>query len=154
MRTILVLLAVGCGASSASSSSAVLPETATESERSTEATWAPPAEMATQGTIVRSDLLAVLDVGLGRFLQGVTTEPHIEGGRFIGFRLIRLYPDDARFTSLDLQPGDTVTRVNGIVIERAEHALQAWNSLRVASQLLIEYLHDGEARELRFEIVD
>lgn len=154
MRTMLLLLAVGCGASAAESRPAPTARSVATPEPSTEATPTAPAEIASRGTIVRGDLIAVLDAGLGRFLQGVTTEPHMEGGRFIGFRLIRLYPDDPRFASLELQPGDTVTRINGIAIERPEHALEAWSSLRVASQLLVEYLHDGEPRELRFEIVD
>ena len=122
----------------------------------------PPAEPAaptyaspvTSGAIARDELIPVLDAGLGRFLQGVETEPHMESGDFVGFRILHLYPDDARFARLELQPGDTVTRVNGQSIERPEHAIEVWSSLRVASQLLVEYLHDGERRELRFEIVD
>ncbi len=155
MRLFLFLLALGCGASSVDSRP-VAPRAAVAGEPAPSVSAAAPesAAPATNGTIVRRDLLAVLDAGLGRFLQGVSTEPHMEQGRFLGFRILRLYPEDPRFRALALQPGDTVTRVNGIVIERPEHAMQAWSSLRVASQLLVEYLHEGEARELRFEIVD
>ena len=108
----------------------------------------------TSGTITRGQLLPILDAGLGQFLRGVETEPHMEDGAFVGFRLLRLYPEDQRFVQFDLRAGDTVTRVNGRSIERPEHAVEVWSSLRVSSQLLVNYLRDGEPRELRFEIVD
>jgi hypothetical protein len=102
----------------------------------------------------RAELLPILDAGFGRFLQGVITEPHLEGETFVGFRLTSLYPDDPRFASLDLQPGDTVVRVNASPIERPEQALAVWNGLRVASELVVEYRRGDETRELRFAIVD
>ncbi len=107
----------------------------------------------TSGEIARADLVTVLDGGLGRFLQGVDLSPDMREGEFFGFKVNRLYPDDPRFVALDLQPGDTVTRINGQSIERPEHALQVWNSLRVASELLIEYEHEGELKQLRFSIL-
>jgi type II secretory pathway component PulC len=45
-------------------------------------------------------------------------------------------------------------RVNGQPIERPEQAVRVWNSLHVASELMIEYLREGESRHVRFEIVD
>ena len=113
-----------------------------------------PPPPAVRGAIARADLEIVLDAGLGRFLQGVGTEPHLDDGQFVGFRLTRLYPADPRFENIDLRPGDTVLRVNGQSIERPEQALQVWHGLRVASELMIAYLRDGEPRELRFAIVD
>jgi S1-C subfamily serine protease len=113
---------------------------------------APPAEPS--GLIARAELALVLEGGLGRFLQGVETEPALDDGRFVGFRLISLYPDDPRFRDLDLEPGDVIVRVNGESIERPEQAVAVWNSLRVASELWIEYLRGRERRELRFPIVD
>ncbi len=108
----------------------------------------------TQGTIARADLLPVLDAGFGAFLGGVGTEPDLQEGQFVGFRITRLYPEDVRFTSLDLKPGDTVVAVNARPIERPEQALQTWNELRVASAIVVDYLRDGEPRQLRFEILD
>jgi type II secretory pathway component PulC len=106
------------------------------------------------GAIRRAELVTVLDAGLGRFLQGVQTEASLDDGRFVGFRLVSIYPDDPRFRSIDLKPGDVVVRVNGQSVERPEQAFQVWDGLRVASQLLIEYLRAGERREIRFDIVD
>lgn len=140
LSTLLVL--IGC-----SSAEPAPPAATTGAE-------APPAAPTRSGEIARAELLPILDAGLGRFLQGVETEPDLRDGRFVGFRLARLYPADPRFRSLDLGPGDTIVRVNGQPVERPEQALRVWNSLRVASELWIEYLREGEPRELRFAIVD
>lgn len=96
----------------------------------------------------------MLDLGLGRFLQGIDTEAHLEKGRFIGFRLTRLYPDDPRFADLALRPGDTVTRINEQPIQRPSEALAVWEELRTASQLRVDYLRKGHPFNLLFEIRD
>ena len=106
------------------------------------------------GQIHRVQLGVVLDAGLGRFLQGVETEPALTDGRFVGFRLLSLYPDDPRMAGVGLERGDVITRVNGQPIERPEQALRVWDGLRVASELVIEYRRGEEQRELRFAIVD
>lgn len=107
-----------------------------------------------QGEIPRDQLVGVLERGLGHFLRGVATEPHLQDGEFVGFRVVAMYPDDPRFARLDLQPGDVVTRINGQSIERPEQAFEVWSSLHVSSELLVDYLKDGEERSLRFAIVD
>jgi type II secretory pathway component PulC len=145
----LLPIAIGVLASACGGASTAPPATAAgEGER---VVYAPPT---VTGAIRRADLLPVLDAGLGRFLQGVETEPALADGRFVGFRLVALYPSDPRFQDIGLGPGDVVTRVNGQSIERPEGAFQVWDGLRVASQLLIEYVRGDERRELRFDIVD
>ncbi len=111
----------------------------------------PPAPPRREGTIARAELDAVLAEGLGRFLSHVVTEPHLDQGRFVGFRLREV---DALFEGVDLAAGDTLLSINGAPIERPEQALSVWNGLRVASELTIEYLRAGERRQLRFEIAD
>jgi type II secretory pathway component PulC len=148
MRALALLLALAaCGGSTSSPA----PTTSAPEPEPVRETYASPA---TEGTIARAELLPILDGGFGRFLQGVVTEPHLEGETFVGFRLTSLYPDDPRFASLDLRPGDTVVRVNASPIERPEQALAVWNGLRVASELVVEYRRGDETRELRFAIVD
>ena len=119
-------------------------------------TWvsANVAPRVSEGQIARSELTPILEGGFGYFLQHVDTEPRLEGGRFVGFRLRSLYRGDPRFAAVDLTAGDTVTRVNGQSIERPEQALAVWNGLRVASELVVDYLRDDEPRQLRFAIVD
>ena len=113
-----------------------------------------PYQRVTEGVIARTELLPVLDDGLGRFLQNVETEPTFHKGAFVGFRIVSLFPGEPAFASLDLRPGDTVTRINGKPIERPEQAIAVWEELRTASDLIVDYRRDGEAHALRFAIVD
>ncbi|MDH4283125.1 MAG: hypothetical protein OEV36_10770 [Myxococcales bacterium] len=113
-----------------------------------------PFPRVSTGVIARNDLLPVLDGGLGRFLQNVTLEPAFHQGAFVGFRIVSLFPGEPAFASLDLRPGDTVTRINGRPIERPEQAAAVWEDLRAASNLVVSYRRDGEERALRFRIVD
>lgn len=147
MILLLMVLAMleGCGGSDAVRRPAAAPP-------SPPVEAPPPREPS--GLIARAELTLVLEGGLGRFLQGVETQPELANGRFVGFRLVSLYPEDPRFREIELAPGDVIVRVNGEPIERPEQALAVWNSLRVASELWIEYLRGDERRELRFPIVD
>jgi hypothetical protein len=111
-----------------------------------------PSALAREGTIARGELDAVLAGGLGRFLSNVLTEPHLEEGRFVGFRLTELR--SPFFEGVDLRAGDTLLSVNGLPIERPEEAMQVWSGLRVASELTLEVMREGETRQLRFGIED
>ncbi len=113
-----------------------------------------PVPRVKTGVIARNDLLPVLDAGLGRFLQNVETRPSFHKGAFVGFRIVSLFPGEPTFASLDLRPGDTVTRINGKSIERPEQAVAVWEGLRTASKLVVDYRRNGEAHALRFTIVD
>ena len=109
-------------------------------------------DVSDHGQIPREELEQVLAIGLGAFLQHVSTEPDLREGRFVGFRLTEL--SAPFFDGVDLRPGDTVLSVNGMTIERPEEALRVWNGLRVASELTVEYLRDAERHQVRFAIRD
>ncbi len=113
-----------------------------------------PYPRLSTGVINRDELVPVLDGGLGRFLQHVQTEPDFHRGAFVGFRIVSLFPGEPAFASLDLRVGDTVTRINGKPIERPEQAAAVWESLRTASDLVVDYRRNGEKYALRFTIVD
>jgi type II secretory pathway component PulC len=142
-RLWVVAFVVGCGGAAPAPVVAPTPEPAPV---------AAPVVPVSQGTISRLELDAVLDQGLGRFLGRVTTEPHLEEGRFVGHRLTELRSE--LFGGVDLLPGDTLLRVNGASVERPEQALRVWNELHVASELTIDLLRGGERRQLRFAIVE
>ncbi len=112
------------------------------------------APRARSGVIMRTDLLPVLERGLGSYLKNVETEPTFHQGTFVGFRIITLFPGDLDYASLDLRPGDVVTHVNGRSIERPEQAVTVWEELRTAKDLVVHYRRGDEALALRFRIVD
>ncbi|MEM8606282.1 MAG: hypothetical protein AAGF92_04225 [Myxococcota bacterium] len=108
----------------------------------------------TNGVIKRYELDEVLDRGLGSYLQNIETEPAFDQGRFVGFRIVKLFPGDLTYASLDLRPGDVVTRVNGRSISRPEQASAVWEALRTASDLTVEYKRGDTDHTMRFAIVD
>jgi S1-C subfamily serine protease len=106
------------------------------------------------GALRRSAVQETLSEGPGAFLQKVTVDDHpvYSGGKFQGFRIAALRGES--WTGIDLRPGDVVMRVNGFSIEHPEDAAEAFFSLRVASELRVEFERDGEPHELRLGIVD
>jgi len=108
----------------------------------------------TSGVIPRHELIRVLDDGLGRYLRNVEIEPEFQKGAFVGFRIVTLFPGDLTYASLDLRPGDTVTRINGKPISRPEHASAIWEELRTASDLVVDYRRGSTDHTMRFVIVD
>src|SRR5688572_13174335 len=95
-RIVAVCVCVGCGGASAQ---AVEPSEPIEEE-------APLEPPHSEGAIARTELDAVLAQGVGRFLQRVETEAHLDGGRFVGHRVLALRSE--LFTGVDLAPGDTL----------------------------------------------
>lgn len=103
------------------------------------------------GVIWRHDVLAALEAGLGYFLQRVELKPELEFGQFQGFRVVALNPPSF-WQGVDLRSGDIVRSLNGQPIERATEAHEAFQSLKEASAIDVEYLRGGELRRLTFEI--
>ncbi len=105
------------------------------------------------GTIKRGEIDPVLQAGLGAYLQKVRIEAEFDKGRFLGFRILSLYPNDPIYASVDLRPGDIVTMVNGLPIGRPDQASVAWDTLRTADELVVQYLRSGQPKTLRYGIV-
>ena len=105
-----------------------------------------------KGKLWRHDVDAVVEAGLGRFLQRVEVEPSLSNGRFRGFRIIELRPPGF-WREVDLKKGDVVTRVNGMPIEREMQAYEAFVSLKKADKLRVSFQRGGERRELVYGIV-
>jgi type II secretory pathway component PulC len=141
-------LLMGCG-------HAQPPATATPGSNTLAA--APPAReagAAPSDVIRRSTIRSVLAAGPGAFLQKVSVDDHpvFSAGRFHGFRITALEAES--FRGVDLQPGDVVTRIEGMPIEHPEEAIAAFDALQVASELRVDYERDGVPRMLRYRIVD
>jgi hypothetical protein len=104
------------------------------------------------GTLQRADVERVVDAGLGRFLGTVVIEPSLSAGKFKGWSIVGLEPADL-WGGVDLRPGDVVTKVNGMPIEREVEAFDAFQAVRQAPVLEISYLRQNQPRILRFTIV-
>jgi len=100
----------------------------------------------------RSQVKAGIARGLGYFLQNVTVEdyPVMHGNKFYGFKIKNINAE----LGVDLQPGDVVTRVNGMSIEHPEEADAAMRTLEKAPALRVEFERDGKPRTLELPITE
>ena len=105
------------------------------------------------GALFRQDVAATVDEGLGYFLQRVSVDAEVQDGKFHGFRIVELRPMEY-WQGVDLRPGDVVTLVNGMSIERDIDAYQAFQSLRTAPSLRVTFLRGGAPHELVYSIID
>ena len=103
-------------------------------------------------TLARADVERVIDAGLGRFLSHVTIEPKLVSGKFAGWNIVSLSPSEL-WQGIDLKPGDVVTRVNGMPIEREMEAYDAFQAVRQAPTLEVSFTRDNQQRTLRLPIV-
>jgi type II secretion system protein C len=149
----------GCGSAPAARSQAPAPAPPVAAEsRAAPATSAAapvPGSDADVHALKRSAIREAVSQGLGAFLQRVELygQPVRVDGKFHGFRIAALH--DAKFWSgVDLKPGDVVTAVNGLPIERPGQAQNAFDSLEGARELRVSYERDGKPRELVYPIVD
>jgi type II secretory pathway component PulC len=139
-----LLLALGCGGSPAPAPARPSPPPVATSQTTATA----PADV-----IKRSDVVAWVDAGFGRFLQKVAVEPSLEAGRFRGWTILELRPAEF-WQRVDLQPGDVVRSVNGLPLEREIEAWEAFESLRTADELSVAYQRGGAQRSFRYRILD
>lgn len=142
----LALFAGACGESKAP------PKAANAGVSSTKSTADRATALVPVTSLKRAAIKETIARGLGAFLQNVTVEdwPVMHGGKFHGFKIRAINPN----WSVDLKPGDVVTRVNGIVPERPEEADAALRLLEKASALKIDFERDGKAKTLELPIVD
>jgi hypothetical protein len=101
------------------------------------------------GSINRAGLVVIVDQGLGRFFTHLKLAPVLDGKRFVGFAVTAI---DPAWGDTGLREGDVLMRVNGQAIERPEHAMAAFEGLRVASEVVVELTRAGVPATLRYRI--
>jgi type II secretory pathway component PulC len=140
---VLLGLLVGCGA--APEAPAVAPKAVAK---------APTAPIARppQGALYREDVNALIERGFPDFLQRVEVEPRLVDGQFRGWSIVQLNPSDF-WSGVDLKPGDIVTRVNDLPIERETEAFDAFESLKRSDALRVAFQRDGQSRLLEYKII-
>jgi hypothetical protein len=110
------------------------------------------AVITAAGGLQRADVERVVDAGLGSFLGHVSLEPSLTAGKFNGWNIVALQPPEL-WRGVDLKPGDVVTRVNGMPIEREGQAYDAFQAVRQAGALEVSYVRHGQTRLLRYPIL-
>jgi S1-C subfamily serine protease len=144
----ILVSVVACGGSATTAKPAAAPAPV--------ASAPPPAPAPAPGhALRRSAVKAAVRAGLPIYLQKIEFDDQgvKKDGKFVGFRVAAL-KDPAFWSGVDLRPGDVITRVNGMPIERPEQALEAFHALEVASELRVTYERDGASHELSYMIVE
>jgi type II secretory pathway component PulC len=138
---------VACGGETPPAKTAEAPSPQTTAPTTTAA--AVPAKTT---SLRRSAVKQGIARGLGYFLQNVTVEdyPVMHGNKFYGFKIKTINAE----LGVDLQPGDVVTRVNGMSIEHPEEADAAMRALEKAPALRVEFERDGKPRTLELPITE
>lgn len=159
-----LLALVACSASESPPSSATTgaekpapaPDAPAEAPQAAAEPAEPPAlpERVDAGALQRARVLAVLQEGAGRFLQKLKTEPHLERGKFVGWRIVRLFEQQPEMRGEVLRPGDTLMRVNGQSIERPEEFLHVWQEMRTSGELVLQIRRAGHDSTVRYTIAD
>jgi type II secretory pathway component PulC len=100
----------------------------------------------------RQDVKDAIQRGPGYFLQNVALDENVVmiNGKFHGWVLRGIN----ELWIIDLNPGDVITKVNGIVPEKPDDAVTALQSLEKAKSLKVEYERDGKPRTLELPIID
>jgi len=142
---IVFALLAGCGAAPAAPVVAPNPATA-------KATPAPAPLRPPPGALFRSDVNALIDRGFPDFLQRVDVEPRLVDGQFRGWSIVNLSPSDF-WAGVDLRPGDVVTAVNDLPIERETEAFDAFESLKQSDALRVRFQRAGQSHVLEYRII-
>lgn len=120
------------------------------------ASQAPPVaadERLIESVLTRAEVAPILEQGPQRVVAAVEVSPHLERGRFVGFRILRFRSDGPFADVRSLQPGDVVVRVNRESLERPEQFMRAWEVVKQADELEIEVLRGDQRFVFRWRIV-
>ncbi|MCB9729617.1 MAG: hypothetical protein H6744_04930 [Deltaproteobacteria bacterium] len=77
------------------------------------------------------------------FIHRVAVRPVMLDGRFTGFQLLSLFPDQPELATRAIRAGDIIQRVNDQPIGRPEEFMAVWESLAGADHLAIQFVRDG-----------
>jgi len=144
---VLFVVLTGCGAAPvAPAPHAAAPAAAPRVAENTEPARPP------QGQLYREDVNALVERGFPLFLQRIDVAPRLVDGQFRGWSILDLRPSDF-WAGVDLKPGDIVTAVNDLPIERETEAFAAFESLKQSPSLKVAFQRDGQTRLLEYKIV-
>ena len=105
-----------------------------------------------QPVVQRAQVESFMRRGPAFALTQVAVDPVHGTSGFEGYKIASLTPSVADFLQTHLQQGDVLTHLNGIKIERPDDYLQAWNRLKEAPVLSIDYVRDGQKMSARWQV--
>lgn len=109
------------------------------------------------GTIFRDELVRATAGGKpGYLMRQLDPEPYRPSGRFQGWRINRVFPDDPTLCAgkCDLRPKDVILTVNGSPLERPEQLSALVETIGEMTELRVRLVRDGKLYERTYAIVD
>ncbi|QDG49756.1 hypothetical protein FIV42_03090 [Persicimonas caeni] len=104
-------------------------------------------DAAEAGAVVsRAELDRFIDKGPPFALTMVKVSPSRADGKFQGFEITAMKRSAAEAVAPQLVPGDIVTHINGVRMEKPDDYLNAWKLLGEVSKVRIDFIRDGEAK--------
>jgi len=99
----------------------------------------------------RAALDELLSRGPAYVLAMVQIDSSMKDGKFVGFEIISFRTELPAY--LDLRPGDVVTRINDLPIERPEQFFEVFEKLKTASEVKLDIRRDGAPKTIVVPIV-
>lgn len=106
-----------------------------------------------EGELERARLKKVLEQGPQKFIASLRLAPHMNGKRFVGFRIDGFAPDSPLVNGGAVQPGDVVLRVNREPVERPDQFMRAWEVVGGADTLEVELLRGTQRYLYRYTLI-
>ncbi len=155
---VLLLLALGCHRAAEPATPAAeapAPGDAPATAGTGEADAAAPAAKARPpGVVYRSELVRATARGPAYLLRQLAPEPHRIDGRFVGYRITEVFPDEPGLCDpCDLRAGDVIVAVNGTRIERPEHLFALFGQIDTMTELRVDRLRDGVGESRTYPIL-
>jgi hypothetical protein len=97
------------------------------------------------GSVDRGLFEAILLEGPQWALERIPIEEVMDQGKFKGWRIVDL---PIEWAGIDLRPGDVVTAINGVTLEKPEDLFAAWVAMSSGKEIRVSGSREGEAREL------
>ena len=123
----------------------------------TEAEVGPPLRPRPPRSIFRDEVQRAAGPGPAYLLRQLGPEPFRHQGRFVGWQITRLFPDDPHLCApdqCDLAVGDVILGVNGHRLETPQDLSDAYAALPGWTQLRVQSLREGQRREVTYTILD
>lgn len=108
-------------------------------------------------TIYRHELERATHGGRPPYLmRQLGPEAHRPGGRFIGWKITRVWPDDPQLCApgCDLRPGDVIVSVNGKPLQYPEELSDLMAKVSTMETLNVQMLRNGKLRRVEYDIAD
>lgn len=102
-------------------------------------------------SISRDDYETTIKQGLQKVMRWYFVKPAYKGSAFVGYQIVQIYNE--RLEKGPLLKGDVLTSINGLPIERPEHALAIWRGLWGKKRLKIDLIRGGKEKAYDIPIV-